>query len=136
MTPTTLETQNSHAEALRGLRERLGDRISFAPEDLNARRSDFGRMADRLPGALALCRTVQEVAEVIRYCREHRLPVVPRGEAHTQSGQATSQGGVLLDTSAMRQILEIDAEALTATVEAGVVWRDLVLKATEQNLVP
>lgn len=132
----TVDIQNTTAEALHGLQQRLGDRISLAAEDLTSRRSDFGRMADRLAGAVALCRNAQEVAEVVRYCREHGLPLVPRGEAHTQSGQATSEGGVLLDTSEMRRILEIDAEALTATVEAGVVWRDLVVAATAQNLVP
>jgi cytokinin dehydrogenase len=132
----TVDIQNSTAEALQGLKQRLGECISFEAADLASHRSDFGRMADRLPGAVARCRTAQEVAEVIRYCRENALPVVPRGEAHTQSGQATSLGGVLLDTSEMRQILEIDAEALTATVEAGVVWRDLVVQATAQNLVP
>ena len=42
---------------------------------------------------------------------ERRIPVVPRGQAHTQSGQATTEGGVLLDTSSLCAIHEIDATA-------------------------
>lgn len=136
MTLTTAETQMSHAEILRGLRDRFGDRISFDSQDLSDHRTDFGRMADRLPGAIARCRNAQEVAEVIRYCREHAVPVVPRGQGHTQSGQSTTLGGVVIDTAEMTRILDIDAENLTATVEAGVVWRELVVQSTAQNLVP
>jgi len=99
-------------------------------------RSDFGRLVDRLPGAVARCTSAEEVAEVIRFCRERGIPVVPRGQAHTQSGQATTAGGVLLDTSAMQTIHEVDVAGETATCDAGVVWRDLVDATLAHGMVP
>ncbi len=128
-TPTT-------TEALLGLREALGDRILLDDEVRQLYSSDFGRLVDRLPGAVARCRSAQEVATVIRYCRDNGLAVVPRGQAHTQSGQATTQGGVVIDTGLLQTIHEIDAEGLSATVDAGVLWRDLVIASTAQGLVP
>src|SRR5260370_14838933 len=93
-------------------------------------------MVDRLPGAVARCASAEDVAEVVRFCRAKRIPIVPQGQAHTQSGQATTAGGVLLDASAMAAIHEIDAAGETATVGAGVVWRDLVRATLEHGLLP
>ena len=84
------------------MKEALGDRILLDEEVRSSFRSDFGRMVDRLPGAVARCASAEEVAEVVRFCRERRIPIVPRGQGHTQSGQATTDTGVVLDTSSMR----------------------------------
>jgi len=124
------------ASALLGLKERLGERILLEDEIRRQYRSDFGRMVDRLPGAIARCASAEEVAEVVRYCRQNGLTVTPRGQAHSQSGQATSAGGVLIDNSAMNKIHEISAAGLYAVADAGVVWRDLVAATVAQGLVP
>ncbi len=132
----TVSTTPSTAESLRDLKEALGDRI-LLDEDVRASfRSDFGRRVDRLPGAVARCSSAAEVAEVVRFCRERRIPIVARGQGHSQSGQSTTDGGVLLDTSSMRTIHEIDEAGETATVDAGVVWRQLVEATVPLGLVP
>jgi cytokinin dehydrogenase len=126
--------ETSHA--LAGLKEKLGDRLFLAEEARQAFKSDFGRMVNRLPGAIARCTSAEEVAEVVRYCRQTGLPIVARGQGHTQSGQATTLGGVLVDTSAMQRIHEIDAVGLTATCDGGVIWRQLVAATVPIGLVP
>ncbi len=138
----TVDTKRTTTELLGDLREVLGDRLLLSEEDRAKVRSDFGRMADHLPAAVARCRDAQDVAAVVRFCREHRIPVVPRGQAHTQSGQATSDGGIVVDTSGMTTIFSIDPESRenpdgpTATCGSGVIWRDLVTAALEHDLVP
>ncbi|MFL6194336.1 MAG: FAD-binding protein [Thermoanaerobaculia bacterium] len=132
----TVHTAISTADALRELKAALGDRILLDDEVRALYRSDFGRTVDNLPGAVARCASAEEVAEVVRFCRERRIPLTPRGQAHTQSGQATTDGGVLLDTSVMNTIHEIDEAAETATVACGVVWRDLVTATLEKGLIP
>ncbi len=126
----------STAEALGELKALLGDRLLLDEEVRAHFRSDFGRMVNRLPGAVARCASAEEIAAVVRFCRERRLPVVARGQGHTQSGQATTEGGVLLDTSSMSTIHEIDEAAETATVDCGVIWRDLTAAALAKGLVP
>ena len=132
----TVHSPVSTAEVLYEIREVLGDRILLDDPVRDLFRSDFGRIVDRLPGAVARCTSAEEVAEVIRFCRERHIPVVPRGQAHTQSGQATSAGGVVVDTSAMQTIHEVDVAGETATVDGGVVWRDLVTASLAHGLVP
>lgn len=132
----TLHMPPSVTESLRDLKEALGDRI-LLDDDVRAEfRSDFGRRVDRLPGAVARCASAEEVAEVVRFCRERKIPVVARGQGHSQSGQSTTDGGVLLDTSSLRTIHEIDEAGETATVDAGVVWRELVQATVPRGLVP
>lgn len=132
----TVHSPLSTAESLRDLRDALGDRILLDEEVRAQFRSDFGRRVDHLPGAVARCTSAEEVAEVVRFCREHKIPIVARGQGHSQSGQSTTEGGVLLDTSSLRTIHEIDEENEIATVDGGVVWRELVQATVPRGLVP
>ncbi|HEY9421007.1 MAG TPA: FAD-binding protein [Thermoanaerobaculia bacterium] len=132
----TVHSPISVAESLRELKERMGDRILLDEEVRSLYRSDFGRVVDRLPGAVARCTSAEEVALVVRFCRERKIPVVARGQGHTQTGQATSDGGLLLDTTTMNTIHEIDEAGEIATVDCGVLWRDLVTATLEKGMVP
>ncbi len=136
MTVHTAPSGTSTADALQELKAALGDRVLLDGEVRDLYRSDFGRTVDRLPAAVARCASAEEVAQVVRFCRERKIPLVARGQAHTQSGQATSGGGVLLDTSVLATIHEIDEAGETATVGAGVLWRDLVTATLEKGLIP
>jgi cytokinin dehydrogenase len=131
-----VQSPTESAHALAGLEEKLGDRIVLDEEVRGQFQSDFGRVVHRMPGAVARCTTAEEVSEVVRYCRERGIPVVARGQGHTQTGQSTTDGGVVVDTSSMQRIYEIDADGLAATCDGGVVWRDLVDATVKQGLVP
>jgi FAD/FMN-containing dehydrogenase len=106
------------------------------PEARNAKSGDFGRMVQLTPGAVVRPAGADDVVAVIRAARKQGFPVSSRGEAHTQSGQGLNQDGVLLDVSALNRIHGVDAKALTAKVDAGVVWRDLVEHVLPMGLVP
>ena len=74
-----------------------------------------------MPAAVALPRTTEEVAGVLRVCRELGAPVVARGAGTGLSGGALPfPGCVLLTLSRMNRILEVDADAMTARVQPGV----------------
>ena len=94
----TVHTPTTPAEALRELKESLGDRILLDEEVRTLYRSDFGRMVDH-------CRRRWRAAPPPRRWPRWSASAVsgrshlPRGQAHTQTGQATSDGGVLLDTA-------------------------------------
>src|SRR5262249_21619209 len=141
-TPMTVDTARPTTDLAHDLGElhaTLGDRLLLAEEERGRCRSDFGRMVDRLPVAVARCRDAQDVAAVVRFCRARGIPVVPRGQAHTQSGQATVQDGIVVDTAGMAPIHEIASggeSGPSATCDAGVIWRDLVAAVLPQGLVP
>jgi len=73
-----------------------------------------------LPEVVVRPRTDAEVAATLRLATEHGVPVVPRGGGSGVMGAAVPySGGVVVDVSEMRRIVEIDELSLTATVEAG-----------------
>ncbi|MDE2437390.1 MAG: FAD-binding oxidoreductase [Sphingomonadales bacterium] len=87
--------------------------------------------------ALALPATTAEVAETVRLCAHHRVPIVPQGGNSGMSGGATpdaSGHALLLSTRRMNAILRVDQSAREATCEAGVVLQTLHEAAEAQGL--
>lgn len=123
-------------QALQGLKEKFGDRIILDEDVREQFNTDYGRVVFNTPGAVARMSNAEEVAELVSWCRENGVPLVGRGQGHTQTGQSTTDGGVVLDTSSMNRIHEIDAEALTVVCDGGVVWRELVHTVVPMGLVP
>ena len=67
-------------------------------------------------------RTVEEVREVLRVARKHKIPVTPSsgGLSGGFACPLTEPGGILLDLSRMDRILEVDADCRYMVVEPGV----------------
>jgi glycolate oxidase len=73
------------------------------------------------PMLAVLPETEAQVREVVRIARRCGVPVVSRGAGTGISGGAIPRAdGVLLVTSRMKRIVDVDARARTATVEPGV----------------
>jgi glycolate oxidase len=114
-----LSRRSAIAEALRGI---VGtESLIASPEALKPFESD-GLTAYRQPPMLAvLPQTRAQVAEVLRYCFEHDVRVVPRGSGTSLSGGALPlEDAVLLVMSKFNRILEVDYENRLAVVEPGV----------------
>ncbi|MGC4029045.1 MAG: FAD-binding oxidoreductase [Steroidobacteraceae bacterium] len=81
--------------------------------------------------ALVYPRSTQQVAAVLGYCNEHGVAVQPQGGLTGLAGGAVPVGPcVVLSLERMRAIKELDAEAGTITVEAGVAM-EAVQKAAD-----
>ena len=75
----------------------------------------------QLPMVVVLPETTQQVAEVLRYCHDEGIKVVPRGAGTSLSGGALPLGdGVLLGMAKFNRIREIDFANRVAVVESGV----------------
>lgn len=82
------------------------------------------------PGVVALPSTPQQLLETVRLCAEHEVPFVPRGAGTGLSaGALPNSDGVLIVTSRMRRVLEIDIENECAVVEPGVANLDITRAA-------
>ncbi len=74
-----------------------------------------------LPVAVVLPKTTDEVAEIVKIGKEHKLPLVPRGAGTSLAGGAIPLGqGLVICLSRMNKILDINFTNRTARVEAGV----------------
>jgi glycolate oxidase len=75
----------------------------------------------RMPLAVALPRTTEEVAAILKYCARYQIPVVPRGAGTSLSGGAIPQeDAVVIALTRMSRILEVDYANRVARVQAGV----------------
>jgi FAD/FMN-containing dehydrogenase len=86
---------------------------------------------DRRPAFIARCRTTADVAAAVRFGVRHELAIAVRGGGHSIPGHSTCEGGLVVDLSQMKAIA-VHPEAQRATVEPGVIWREIDA-ATQQH---
>ena len=89
--------------------------------------------APELPDGVVLAESTDEVAQVVRLCAEHGVPVIPYGVGSSVEGHVlATSGGISLDLSGMNKVIAIHAEDGDATVQAGVTRKQLndALKGT------
>ncbi|MCM3668310.1 glycolate oxidase subunit GlcD [Mesobacillus maritimus] len=80
-----------------------------------------------LPDAVLSPRNTKEVSEIVKLCNEHKIPIVPRGSgSNLCGGTCPIEGGVVLLFKHMNQILELDEENLTVTVQPGAITLDII----------
>ncbi|NCU11130.1 MAG: FAD-binding oxidoreductase [Sphingomonadaceae bacterium] len=87
--------------------------------------------------AMASPASTAEVAELVRLCARHGIPIVPQGGNSGMSGGATpdqSGSALLLSLRRMNRIAALDPAARTATCQAGVVLQTLHDAATAEGL--
>jgi glycolate oxidase len=87
------------------------------------------------PLAVVLPGDVGEVQACVRTCAAAGVPIVPRGAGSGLTGAANAVDGcVVLSTTRMNRILEIDPDNRLAVVEPGVVNLDLRRAVAEHDL--
>jgi len=78
------------------------------------------------PAAVVFAQNTAEVAEVVSLAAQHKVPVIPFGVGSSLEGHLLAvQGGISIDMGRMNQVLSINAEDLTVTVQAGVTRKQL-----------
>ena len=78
------------------------------------------------PAAVVFAERTQDVADAIQLCAQHGVPVIPFGVGSSLEGHLLAvQGGISVDVSRMNQVLQIDADDLTVTVQPGVTRKQL-----------
>jgi len=80
-----------------------------------------GYIPPSLPDGVVRARSIDDVVSTLKYASSHRLPVVTRGAGSgLAGGSSASAGEIVLDVSAMNQILSLDPVEHSAVVEPGV----------------
>lgn len=88
-----------------------------------------------LPDAVIAPNNTEEVAAIVKLCNEYKIPIVPRGSGtNLCAGTCPTEGGIVLLFKHLNQVLEIDEENLTATVEPGVITLYFIHQVEERGL--
>src|SRR6516164_3317846 len=90
------------------------------PEYESARRVWNG-MIDKRPALIARCTSATDVKAALAYAQAEGLPIAVRGGAHDVAGNATIDGGMVIDLSRMKDI-RVDARKRLAFADPGLTW--------------
>jgi FAD/FMN-containing dehydrogenase len=114
-----LSTTDSTTISIPQLRDTLKGRV-IAPEDLDydQARTVFVGGIDRHPAVIIKAADTSDVARVVSLARETGLELAVRSGGHSTAGHSTTEGGIVLDLSAMNA-LDIDLDHHTAWAETG-----------------
>ena len=78
------------------------------------------------PTLVARVTSTEEVSKLMAYANEHHIAVTPRGAGTGLVGASVAvEHGIMIDTTLMNHVLELDEENLTLTVEPGVLLMEL-----------
>jgi len=109
------------AELLAALQSRFSSQCSTAMAVREQHGRDESVYDVPPPAAVVFAQNTQDVADAVKLAAAHRVPVIPFGVGSSLEGHLLAvQGGISIDVSRMDQVLSINAEDLTVTVQPGV----------------
>jgi glycolate oxidase len=111
------------------------DHVLTAKEDLATYAYDGTTTWSHPPDVVVLPTTTAQISSILKLANENLIPVTPRGSGTNISGGSVPiRGGIVLCTTRMNRILEINQANLTATVEPGVILQDFNTLVAKENL--
>jgi FAD/FMN-containing dehydrogenase len=103
----------------------IAGRVASPSEsDWDEARAAWNLAADQRPSAVAFVEGAEDVAKVVRFAAEHDLRVTGQSTGHGAVALGPLEDTILIKTERMRSV-EIDPDARTARVEAGVLGVEL-----------
>ncbi len=116
------------------LEAKFGSRVNFSKTERKLYGHDIAAMpgllkplvGNTIPEAVVQPETEQELAGLVRWAAENKVPLTPRGKASSgYGGVLPVKNGVVVDFYRMNKIIKVDPQAQTVTVQAGVIWEKL-----------
>ncbi|KIC43573.1 lactate dehydrogenase [Ruegeria sp. ANG-S4] len=117
------------------LKQRFGDRLQTG----SAIREQHGHtttwIENQSPDAVVFPRSTEDVAEIIKACAAHKVPVIAFGTGTSLEGHVNAPaGGISVDLSQMNKVLAVHASDLDCVVQPGVTREDLNTHLRDQGL--
>ncbi|HRQ89488.1 MAG TPA: FAD-binding oxidoreductase, partial [Bacteroidia bacterium] len=123
--PKAAPARSLSPSAVATLRELVGaENVLIEPEDLVPYGFDGTAALKHGAVCVAMPRTCEAVAAVMKFAHEAGIPVVTRGSGTGLSGGSVPvDGGIVLTLVHLNRILEIDPANLTMLAEAGTITK-------------
>ncbi len=99
----------------------LGEGVITDPKQLVPYETDAFTAYRRVPLAVVLPETTEQVSALMKLCNAHGVPVVPRGAGTSLAGGAIPQeDAVVIGLAKMRSVVSVSYENRTAVVQVGI----------------
>lgn len=125
------------SEDIKVLQGIVGENNVFCADSINAdyAHDELGGI-EKMPDVLLKVHNTEEVSAIMKLAYEKNIPVTVRGSGTGLVGAAVAiEGGILIETTGMNKILELDRDNLTVTVQPGVLLMELAAFAEENDFL-
>jgi len=120
----------------------FGNRVAFNDIERMLYSTDMGSLPpvvldqiETMPAAVVQPVNSAEIEALIKLSAQNKIPLVPRASATAGYGGAVpTRGGIVVDFSRMKKVIEINKEKKTTTVEPGIIFNVLETALREQGL--
>ena len=117
----TEQRQRDVSLAMGILKQRFGDKFLTGDSIREQHGHTTTYLTNQPPDAVVYAQSAEDVRWVVQVCAEHRCPVIAFGAGSSLEGQLNAPaGGVSIDMSELNQIIKVDQDDLTVTVQPGV----------------
>ncbi|HEU0191000.1 MAG TPA: FAD-binding oxidoreductase [Mycobacterium sp.] len=110
-----------------------GEVIGPDHDGYESARMVFNGLIDKRPRVVLRCRTRDDIVAAVRHAVETGAEIAVRGGGHSVAGHSATDGGVVIDLSAMRDI-RVDPQQRVAFVAPGATWADVDRATTAHGL--
>ena len=101
-----------------------GELLAAGDDGYEDARGLFNAIIDKRPALIARCSGTADVIDAVNFARNNDLLVAVRGGGHGVAGNASCDGGIMIDLSQMKGV-QVDPKARTARAQGGATWGDL-----------
>ncbi|PIE47047.1 MAG: FAD-binding oxidoreductase [Gammaproteobacteria bacterium] len=130
---TSAHLSHNYQTAITRLQEQFGKQLSTNRTIREQHAHTMSWLPNQPADAVLMAQDKESVATAVKICNEHKMPVIAFGIGSSLEGQVNApHGGLCIDMSQMDNIVQINEEDLTATVQPGVTRESLnhYLRAT------
>ena len=86
------------------------------------------------PAAIVRAESVEDIMTALHFAREQRAPVSVRSGGHLLTGQATNDGGLVVDLARFNTVTLLDAEQRLVRIGAGAHWGEVATALAKHDL--
>src|SRR5512132_4261148 len=112
------EATQAFAEGVRGPILRPGD------SGYDEARAIWNGLIDRRPALIVQCSGAADVVDAVNFAREQNLVLSVKGGGHNVAGNATNDGGMVIDLAGMRGV-HVDPATAIVRAEGGATWGEV-----------
>lgn len=123
------------ATVLGVLKQQFGDRFQTGVSVREQHGHTTTWLENQSPDGVVFAQSTEEVAEIVKVCATHKVPVIPFGTGTSLEGHVNAPaGGISIDVMQMNQVVAVYGDDLSCVVQPGVTREDLNTHLRDQGL--
>lgn len=112
----------------------LDGEIRFDEQARRQAAGDFGHIVQRMPAAVVVPRSGDDVAASIRWAGEQGLTFAARGRGHSVYGRSQAADAIVAEMSELRSVHAVHDDRVV--VDAGATWSEVLAATLPRGLTP